>query len=78
MFPALTLTNDLSNAEDLCQQTLIKLIDNKKFLNADPYAYAKNIKDTFIDSLRKQKNNISLDDVGQVINKWKPSSAVRA
>jgi DNA-directed RNA polymerase specialized sigma24 family protein len=40
---ALTLTNDLSNAEDLCQQTLIKLIENQqKFLNAEyPYAYAK-------------------------------------
>ena len=68
---ALTLTNDLSNAEDLCQQTLIKLIENQqKFLNAEyPYAYAKKIlKNAFIDSLRKQKNNISLDDVGQELS----------
>ena len=58
---ALTLTNDLSNAEDLCQQTLIKLIENQqKFLNAEyPYAYAKNIKEC-IYRLSESKKIISL------------------
>ena len=40
---AMTLVGHVQNAEDLCQQTLIKLIENEeKFLNAEyPYAYAK-------------------------------------
>ena len=42
---AMTLVGHVQNAEDLCQQTLIKLIENEeKFLNAEyPYAYARKI-----------------------------------
>ena len=65
---AITLTNNLSDAEDLCQHTLLKLIENEaKFLNADyPYAYAKKIlRNAFLDSIRKKRKNVPIEDVDQ-------------
>ena len=53
---ALSLSGNMDDAEDLCQVTLLKLIENKdKFLSAEyPLAYAKIIlRNSFIDKCRK-------------------------
>ena len=63
---AMTLVGHVQNAEDLCQQTLIKLIENEeKFLNAEyPYAYARKIlKNLFIDKYRQEKRTNNLEDI---------------
>ena len=63
---AMTLVGDIDNAEDLCQQTILKLIENKqKFLNADyPYAYAKKILwNLFIDKYRQESKVDNFEDI---------------
>ena len=53
---ALSLCGNLADAEDMCQATLLKLIENKeKFLSAEyPLAYAKTIlRNGFVDKCRK-------------------------
>ena len=63
---ALSLTGSMTDAEDLCQATLLKLIENKdKFLSAEyPLAYAKTIlRNSFIDKLRKDSRIDSLDEL---------------
>jgi RNA polymerase sigma-70 factor (ECF subfamily) len=53
---ALSLSGNVADAEDLCQATILKLIENKdKFLSAEyPLAYAKTIlRNGFIDNCRK-------------------------
>lgn len=63
---AMTLVGHIDNAEDLCQQTLMKLIENEeKFLNAEyPYAYAKTIlRNLFIDKYRQESKTDNLEDV---------------
>tara|TARA_B100000963_G_scaffold343248_1_gene344889 strand:- start:202 stop:762 length:561 start_codon:yes stop_codon:yes gene_type:complete len=53
---ALSLIGNIADAEDLCQATLLKLIENKdNFLSAEyPLAYAKTIlRNGFIDKCRK-------------------------
>ena len=59
---ALTLVN-YSDAEDLCQATMLKLIENKETFRKSntPTAYAKTIlKNAFIDNYRKQKKIVPL------------------
>tara|TARA_B110000008_G_scaffold159628_1_gene160329 strand:- start:142 stop:693 length:552 start_codon:yes stop_codon:yes gene_type:complete len=59
---ALTLVN-YSDAEDLCQTTMLKLIENKETFRKSntPTAYAKTIlKNAFIDNYRKQKKIVPL------------------
>jgi len=61
---ALSLSGNMDDAEDLCQATLLKLIENKqKFLAADyPLAYARVIlRNTFIDKYRKDSRVDSLE-----------------
>ena len=63
---AMTLVGNLDDAEDLCQQTIMRLIENDSiFINADyPYAFAKKIlRNTFIDKYRKEKREVSLDQI---------------
>ena len=53
---ALSLSCNIDDAQDLCQATLLKLIENKdKFLAAEyPLAYARTIlRNGFIDKVRK-------------------------
>ena len=61
---ALSLSGNMADAEDLCQATLLKLIENKdKFLAAEyPLAYARTIlRNGFIDKVRKDSKVDSLD-----------------
>ena len=61
---ALSLTGNMDDAEDLCQSTLLKLIENEsKFLQAQyPLAYARTIlRNTFIDKCRRDSKTDSLD-----------------
>ena len=63
---ALSLSGNLADAEDLCQQTIMRLIENEStFIKADyPYAFAKKIlRNTFIDKYRKEKREVSLDRI---------------
>ena len=63
---AMTLVGNLHDAEDLCQQTIMRLIENEStFIKADyPYAFAKKIlRNTFIDKYRKDKREVSLDRI---------------
>ena len=63
---ALSLSGNLADAEDMCQATLLKLIENKeKFLSADyPLAYAKTIlRNGFIDKCRKDSKIDSFDEL---------------
>ena len=63
---ALSLTGNMDDAEDLCQATLLKLIENKrKFLSAQyPLAYARVIlRNTFIDKCRKDSKIDSLQEL---------------
>jgi len=63
---ALSLIGNIADAEDLCQATLLKLIENKdKFLSAEyPLAYAKTIlRNSFIDKCRKDSRIDSLDEL---------------
>tara|TARA_B100001173_G_C15715743_1_gene432210 strand:- start:65 stop:625 length:561 start_codon:yes stop_codon:yes gene_type:complete len=63
---ALSLSVDMHEAEDLCQSTLLKLIENKeKFLAAEyPLAYAKKIlRNAFIDKCRKDSKIESIDEL---------------
>ena len=63
---ALSLSGSIDDAEDLCQATLLKLIENKqKFLAADyPLAYARVIlRNTFIDKCRKDSKLDSLEEL---------------
>src|SRR5210317_963756 len=61
---ALSLAGNLDDAEDLCQATLLKLIENKeKFLSAEyPLAYARIIlRNSFIDKCRNDSKLDSFD-----------------
>ena len=63
---ALSLSGNMADAEDLCQATILKLIENKdKFLSAEyPLAYAKTIlRNGFIDRCRKDSKVDSLDEL---------------
>ena len=63
---ALSLSGNLHEAEDHCQSTLLKLIENKeKFLAAEyPLAYARTIlRNGFIDKCRKDSKVDSLDEL---------------
>ena len=63
---ALSLSGNMADAEDLCQATLLKLIENKdKFLSAKyPLAYARTIlRNGFIDRCRKDSKIDSLDEL---------------
>ena len=63
---AMTLVSDIDNAEDLCQQTILRLIENEeKFLNAEyPYSYAKKIlRNLFIDKYRQESKVDNLEDI---------------
>ena len=63
---ALSLSGNMSDAEDLCQATFLKLIENKeKFLAAEyPLAYSRTIlRNTFIDKCRKDSKVDSLDEL---------------
>jgi RNA polymerase sigma factor (sigma-70 family) len=63
---AMTLTQSLDDAEDLCQQTIMRLIEKEdQFLGAEyPYAFAKKVlKNLFIDRYRKHKKEVSLEAV---------------
>ena len=63
---ASSLISNHHDAEDLCQVTIIKLIENKeKFLSAEyPLAYAKKIlRNAFIDKCRKDSKIDSLDEL---------------
>jgi len=76
---ALSLSGNISDAEDLCQATLLKLIENKaKFLAAEyPLAYARTIlRNTFIDNCRRNSKLESLDELNlePVINENKLKS----
>src|SRR6056300_685356 len=73
---ALSLSGSMDDAEDLCQATLLKLIENKdKFLSAEyPLAYARTIlRNGFIDKCRKNSKVDSLDELNiePVINESK-------
>ena len=65
---AMILTNkNFHDSEDLCQMTLMKLIENKeKFLEAEyPLAYSRRIlRNAFIDKCRKDSRNDSLEALG--------------
>tara|TARA_B100000953_G_C17840270_1_gene364847 strand:+ start:93 stop:653 length:561 start_codon:yes stop_codon:yes gene_type:complete len=76
---ALSLTGNMDDAEDLCQTTLLKLIENKKiFLAAEyPLAYSRTIlRNTFIDKCRKDSKIASLEELNlePVINENKLKS----
>ena len=61
---ALTLVGSYADAEDLCQTTMMKLIENQdKFLQSNtPNAYAKTIlRNAFIDTYRKQQKVVPLE-----------------
>ena len=61
-----SLTGNHHDAEDLCQLTIVKLIENKeKFLTAEyPLAYAKKIlRNAFIDKCRKDSKIESIDEL---------------
>ena len=63
---ALSLSGNMADAEDLCQGTILKLIENKdKFLSAEyPLAYARTIlRNGFIDKCRKDSKVDSLDEL---------------
>ena len=63
---ALSLSGNMADAEDLCQGTILKLIENKdKFLSAEyPLAYAKIIlRNGFIDKCRKDSKIDSFDEL---------------
>ena len=63
---ALSLSGNMADAEDLCQATILKLIENKdKFLSAEyPLAYAKTIlRNGFIDKCRKDSKIDSFDEL---------------
>ena len=63
---ASSLTGNHHDAEDLCQLTILKLIENKeKFLAAEyPLAYAKKIlRNSFIDKCRKDSKIDSFDEL---------------
>ncbi|MDA7575687.1 RNA polymerase sigma factor [Gammaproteobacteria bacterium] len=63
---ALSLSGNMADAEDLCQTTILKLIENKdKFLSAEyPLAYAKTIlRNGFIDKCRKDSKVDSFDEL---------------
>jgi RNA polymerase sigma-70 factor (ECF subfamily) len=63
---ALSLTGNLADAEDMCQATLLKLIENKeKFLAAEyPLAYSRTIlRNSFIDKCRKDSKVDYLDEL---------------
>lgn len=63
---ASSLTGNHHDAEDLCQLTILKLIENKeKFLAAEyPLAYAKKIlRNAFIDKCRKDSKIESIDEL---------------
>ena len=63
---ALSLSGNICDAEDLCQATLLKLIENKdKFLTAEyPLAYAKTIlRNGYIDNCRKDSKVDSFDEL---------------
>ncbi|MDB0010178.1 RNA polymerase sigma factor [Gammaproteobacteria bacterium] len=63
---ALSLSGNMADAEDLCQATILKLIENKdKFLSAEyPLAYAKTIlRNGFIDKCRKDSKVDSFDEL---------------
>ena len=76
---ALSLSGNISDAEDLCQATFLKLIENKdKFLAAEyPLAYSRTIlRNTFIDKCRKDSRVEFLDELNlePVINENKLKS----
>ena len=76
---ALSLSGNMDDAQDLCQATLLKLIENKdKFLAAEyPLAYARTIlRNGFIDKVRKDSKVESLDELNlePVINENKLKS----
>ena len=61
-----SLTGNHHDAEDLCQLTILKLIENKeKFLAAEyPLAYAKKIlRNAFIDKCRKDSKIEFIDEI---------------
>jgi RNA polymerase sigma-70 factor (ECF subfamily) len=63
---ALSLSGNMADAEDLCQGTILKLIENKdKFLSAEyPLAYARTIlRNGFIDKCRKDSKVDSFDEL---------------
>ena len=73
---ALSLSGNMADAEDLCQGTILKLIENKdKFLSAEyPLAYARTIlRNSFIDKCRKDYKIDSFDELNlePVINENK-------
>ena len=76
---ALSLSGNMDDAQDLCQATLLKLIENKvKFLSAEyPLAYARTIlRNAFIDNCRRNSKLESLDELNlePVINENKLKS----
>jgi len=63
---AMTLVGNIPDAEDLCQETLLKLIRNEeRFLNAEyPYAFAKKcLRNLFIDRYRHELRTHRLEDI---------------
>jgi len=63
---AMTLVGNIHDAEDLCQETLIKLMRNEeRFLNAEyPYAYAKRcLRNLFIDRYRQELRIQHIEDI---------------
>ena len=63
---AMTLVGNIHDAEDLCQATLLKLIQKEdKFLSAEyPYAYAKRcLRNLFIDRYRQELRTSHLEDI---------------
>jgi hypothetical protein len=58
---ALSLSGNMADAEDLCQATILKLIENKdKFLSAEyPLAYAKMV----VDKKKPKKAKLNLEFV---------------
>ena len=76
---ALSLSGNIDDAQDLCQGTLLKLIENKDtFLASEyPLAYSRTIlRNTFIDKCRKDSKIVSLDELNlePVINENKMKS----
>mgnify|MGYP001442859232 CR=1 FL=1 len=63
---AMTLVGNIHDAEDLCQDTILKLMRNEqRFLNAEyPYAYAKRcLRNLFIDRYRRELRTHNLEDI---------------
>ena len=63
---AMTLVGNIHDAEDLCQETLLKLMRNEeRFLNAEyPYAYAKRcLRNLFIDRYRRELRTHHIEDL---------------